>query len=111
LREPPDDCPHLRTTRDLAPGQVITIEPGLYFISSLLDPLRTGAGREGLDWERIDLLMPFGGIRIEDDVLVTEQGRENLTRHFVSGHVSGPVPGHAPGHELGGASPELGNSG
>jgi Xaa-Pro dipeptidase len=85
-REPPDDCPHLRTTRDLEPGQIITIEPGVYFIPTLLDAMRSGPDRALYDWKLVDALVPFGGIRIEDDVLVTAQGRENLTRAFVPGH-------------------------
>jgi Xaa-Pro dipeptidase len=88
LREPPKDCPHLRTTRDLATGQVITIEPGLYFIKALLEPLRTSAGSELLDWKLLDVMGAWGGIRIEDDVLVTQDGCENLTRPFVPGHRS-----------------------
>ena len=86
LREPPADCPHLRTTRDLATGQVITIEPGLYFIEALLEPLRARVGPELLDWKLLDVMGAWGGIRIEDDVLVTRDGRENLTRPFVPGH-------------------------
>ncbi len=79
-RPPPDDCPHLRNTRVLAPRHVVTIEPGLYFIPSLLDPLR---GRDTVDWHLLDTLLPFGGIRIEDDVVVTDTGNENLTRPFL----------------------------
>ncbi|MDP6977396.1 MAG: Xaa-Pro dipeptidase [Myxococcota bacterium] len=77
---PPDDCPHLRNTRKLAPRNVVTIEPGLYFIPSLLDPLR---GRDALDWKLVDALIPYGGIRIEDDIVVTDTGNENLTRPFL----------------------------
>jgi len=83
LRPPPDDCPHLRTTRRLASRHVITIEPGLYFIPSLLDPLR---GNDAINWALVDRLTPMGGIRIEDDVLVTEGEPHNLTRLFLPGH-------------------------
>jgi len=82
LREPPEDLAYLRTTRVLAPGHVVTIEPGCYFIPSLLEPLRASAG-ERLDWALVDALRPCGGIRIEDDVLVTDDGREDLSRSHV----------------------------
>jgi Xaa-Pro dipeptidase len=85
-REPPAHYPFLRTTRELAPGHVVTIEPGLYFIPMLLEPHRAGRDADAFDWRLIDALVPAGGIRIEDDILVTADGREDLTRPFVPGH-------------------------
>jgi Xaa-Pro dipeptidase len=79
-REPPASHPHLRTTRALAPGHVVTIEPGLYFIPMLLDAVRAGSDAQAVDWPLVEALAPCGGIRIEDDVLVTDTGCENLTR-------------------------------
>lgn len=76
----PDGHPYLRLTRTLAPGMVVTIEPGLYFIDMLLDPLRSGAHARHIDWSRVDAFRPYGGIRIEDDVVCTEGTPENLTR-------------------------------
>lgn len=77
---PPREFPYLRTTRKVEEGQVFTIEPGLYFIEMLLRPHRTGATKDLFDWKWIDRLAPHGGIRIEDNVLVTRDGHRNLTR-------------------------------
>ena len=77
---PPEDAPFLRLTRRLEPGMVVTIEPGLYFISSLLDPLLEGALGQYLNRDLISRLRGCGGIRIEDNVVVTETGSRNLTR-------------------------------
>jgi Xaa-Pro dipeptidase len=83
--DPPDEHPFLRTTRPLEEGHVVTIEPGLYFIEMLLTPLRSGADAGRIDWNLVERLSPCGGIRIEDDVLVTREGGEDLTRPLVSG--------------------------
>ncbi|WP_129140327.1 Xaa-Pro dipeptidase [Modicisalibacter coralii] len=81
---PPADDPALRLTRRLDAGMVVTIEPGLYVIPLLLDPLReTPAGRD-IDWPVVERLAPHGGIRIEDNVVVTVQGADNLTRGMAS---------------------------
>lgn len=76
----PDGHPYLRLTRTLAPGMVVTIEPGIYFIDMLLEPLRSGAHAGDVDWSRVDAFRPYGGIRIEDDVACTDAAPENLTR-------------------------------
>jgi Xaa-Pro dipeptidase len=76
----PPGHPALRLTRRLEPGMVVTVEPGLYFIGSLLDRLRSGPHAGALNWPVIERLAPCGGIRIEDDVVVTTSGHDNLTR-------------------------------
>lgn len=76
----PTGHPFLRLTRTLEAGNVVTIEPGLYFIDSLLEQWRSGPRRDLVNWDRVEALAPFGGIRIEDDVVVTEGKPENLTR-------------------------------
>jgi len=81
--EPPPEHPFLRTTRTIEQGQVFTVEPGLYFIEMLLRPHRAGDTARHFDWERIERLAPCGGIRIEDNVLVTADGHRNLTRPLI----------------------------
>ena len=78
--EPPEGHPFLRLTRKLEPGMVVTIEPGLYFIDSLLAKLKEGAHADMVNWKRVDTLRPYGGIRIEDEVLCTDDEPENLSR-------------------------------
>lgn len=76
----PSKYPYLRCTRVLQPGMVLTIEPGIYFIESLLAPWREGQFSKHFNWQKIDALKPFGGIRIEDNVVVHENHIENMTR-------------------------------
>lgn len=78
--EKPEGHPYLRLTRTIEPRFVFTIEPGLYFIDSLLAELKAGENAKYIDWAKVDSFRKFGGIRIEDDVVVTESGHENLTR-------------------------------
>ncbi|MCA6942238.1 Xaa-Pro dipeptidase [Pectobacterium polaris] len=76
----PSQHPYLRCTRVLEPGMVMTIEPGIYFIESLLAPWREGELSQHFDWQKIDALKPFGGIRIEDNIVIHEGRVENMTR-------------------------------
>jgi Xaa-Pro dipeptidase len=76
----PNGHPYLRMTRVLEPGMVVTIEPGLYFIDMLLEELRNKPAAKDVDWAKVDAFRPYGGIRIEDDVVCTNDEPENLTR-------------------------------
>jgi Xaa-Pro dipeptidase len=77
---PPAQHPTLRTTRTIDVDQVFTVEPGLYFIPMLLRPFRENEHQAKFNWTLIDELTPCGGIRIEDNLLVTANGHRNLTR-------------------------------
>lgn len=69
----------LRMARPLEPGMVMTVEPGIYMIPVLMDRWRAeGKYTEFLDYDAIERFRAFGGIRVEDDVLVTETGHRVL---------------------------------
>jgi Xaa-Pro dipeptidase len=79
--EKPEGHPYLRLTRTIEPRQVFTIEPGFYFIEPLLAELQKSDNAQYVNWPKVDAFRKFGGIRIEDDLAVTETGYENLTRN------------------------------
>jgi Xaa-Pro dipeptidase len=80
LTPPRADNPFLRNTSAIAPGQVFTIEPGLYFTPELMDRLRAEPVADRVNWPLVDSLARFGGVRIEDNIAVHDQGIENFTR-------------------------------
>lgn len=80
---PPAAYPFLRTTRRVEEHQVFTIEPGVYFIEMLLRAHRQGPLAQHFSWPMIDRLSAFGGVRVEDDLLVTADGHRNLTRPHI----------------------------
>ena len=65
----------LRLGRDLKPGNVLTIEPGIYFIPELMD-LWSSQGKfiDYINYDKVNEYRDFGGIRNEEDVLITETG-------------------------------------
>ncbi|MFT7470333.1 MAG: Xaa-Pro dipeptidase [Kiritimatiellia bacterium] len=79
---PPENSPALRNTRVMEVNMVFTVEPGLYFIPLILEAERSSDRGKLINWNTVDELYPCGGIRIEDNIRVTSDGAENLTRQF-----------------------------
>jgi Xaa-Pro aminopeptidase len=72
---------YLRLDMDLEPGFVVTVEPGFYIVPAILGNPEFQARFEGLvDFGRAREWLGFGGIRVEDDIVVTKQGPRNLTQ-------------------------------
>jgi Xaa-Pro dipeptidase len=80
MKEPPKENPFLRSTKMIEEGHVYTIEPGFYFIDMLLKELKAHKKAASVNWSKIDVFRSYGGIRIEDDVCVSESGNINFTR-------------------------------
>jgi len=79
LSKPATNNKYLRNTSVITEGQVVTVEPGLYFIPMLLKEAFNGELAQWLDREKIDMLMQYGGVRIEDNILATKNGPVNLS--------------------------------
>jgi Xaa-Pro aminopeptidase len=81
-RPPPGDgFPRLRVDLPLRAGYAMTVEPGIYFVAPLLNEQETRTRlRDCVSWDKVDHFLGFGGMRLEDDVLVTEEGCEVMTR-------------------------------
>lgn len=70
----------VRVDMPLQSGFLMTIEPGLYFIQALIDDAETRTKfADHINWSEVEKWRDFGGIRLEDDILVTESGPQNLT--------------------------------
>jgi Xaa-Pro aminopeptidase len=70
---------YLRLARELQPGMVVTNEPGCYFIPSLIDQWKGEKKHtQFIDYEQVEKFRSFGGVRIEDDVLITDSGSRIL---------------------------------
>jgi Xaa-Pro aminopeptidase len=66
---------YLRLGKTLKPGFVLTVEPGIYFIPALIEKWKSEKiNAEFIDFEKVSDYIGFGGIRLEDDILVTDQG-------------------------------------
>lgn len=81
--QPKANNPWLRNTTRIEEGQVFTVEPGVYFIDHLLADLRASPAGSSIDWKLVEALTPFGGVRVEDDLVVRAKECENLTRDYL----------------------------
>ena len=78
----------LRFARELQEGFVVTDEPGIYFIPALIDLWKSqGHNAEFLNFDEIEKYKDFGGIRIEDDILITKDGCRFIGENLVPYHV------------------------
>lgn len=79
----------LRMGRKLQEGFVLTDEPGIYFIPALIDEWRAkGHCKEFLNYEKLETYKDFGGIRIEDDLLITKDGCRFLGESRIPYHTN-----------------------
>lgn len=77
----------LRMGRRLEEGFVVTDEPGIYFIPALIDDWKkSGYCKEFLCFDKIETYKDFGGIRIEDDVLITKDGCQFIGKEIIPYH-------------------------
>ncbi|MCK4921117.1 MAG: M24 family metallopeptidase, partial [Bacteroidales bacterium] len=66
---------YLRMGKELKSGMVMTIEPGLYFIPALIDLWKyEGKFKDYINYDKVGTYKDFGGVRIEDDILINSQG-------------------------------------
>ena len=90
-QRPPDPrYPALRLTRPIDERMVFTIEPGLYFIQMLLEELRQSRWHASINWDAIEGLSQFGGIRIEDNIAIIDGKTVNMTREAFAQYQEDP---------------------
>ena len=77
----------LRMGRRLEKGFVVTDEPGIYFIPALIDDWKSqGLHKDFINYEMLETYKDFGGIRIEDDLLITDDGCRFLGKERIPYH-------------------------
>lgn len=79
-RHDPKPYPNLRIDLPLETGMVVTVEPGIYFVPAILnDPDNRHRYSDQVDWGVVDERLGFGGIRLEENVLITPDGHDVIT--------------------------------
>ena len=74
---------YLRLSKNLEPGFVLTVEPGIYFIPHLIDQSKNSAKhKEFINYDAIEPFKDFGGVRIEDNIAITNEGYRSLGPHI-----------------------------
>lgn len=80
---------YLRLARTLEPGFVLTNEPGIYFIPALISQWKKeNKFEQFIDYKKLEKYLDFGGIRLEDDMLITKTGNKNLGKKRIPIEVS-----------------------
>ena len=75
---------YLRLAREMKPGFVFTNEPGIYFIPALMDKwIKEGINTQYINFDKVNQYRDFGGIRLEDDIVITADGSRNLGRRRI----------------------------
>jgi Xaa-Pro aminopeptidase len=75
---------YVRLAKELEPGYVVTVEPGIYFMPELIDFWRSdNKFRQFINYDKVTAYKGFGGIRIEDNVLVTKDGHKVLGKQAI----------------------------
>jgi Xaa-Pro aminopeptidase len=74
---------YLRLGKELKPGFVLTNEPGIYFIPALIDKFQNeNLHMDFINYDKVNEYRDFGGIRLEDDILVTETGNRQIGKRI-----------------------------
>ena len=75
---------YLRLAREMKPGFVFTNEPGIYFIPALMDKwIKEGINTQYINFDKVNQYRDFGGIRLEDDILITQNSSRNLGKRRI----------------------------
>lgn len=78
----------LRCGRRLQPGFVMTDEPGIYFIPHLIDLWKSqGLHKDFINYDAVESFKDFGGVRLEDDILITDNGCRVLGKNIIPYHI------------------------